>query len=713
MKQLTTSIIIRAVIGLCVAGAWPLAAQGPTFDSSGNSLLNGNYYFRQVFYIVGDNSGDLSEAVSLYGHITFNQNGTYSISDGLVMDSANNGVVTLACEVATSCNNANLAGTVNGTYTMAASGYGYISNPITGDSTFVLLGNSGSTTAGLITGSSTETALGYNDMFIAAKNGATVPSTGTFNGAYTMAAFIPGGAPTGTADLFFQMNPNGAGSLGTVTVSGYVGGSGTSIQTQTSSNVKYIFSNGAAIVQFPTSNTALFFAGNEYLYFSPDNNFVFGGSPNGFDMIVGIRNDNAGTNENFTGPYYQSGIDQDLSTFASSGSANLDTFYGSFGAGSGNIVGSQRLQSVFFNNSFSLTFSDTYPTPITGSGSVTDGFTQFAYGDGGAVRIGAGIWPFLGLTVAFPAITPAATGSVYLNPTGVANAGSSAPFTAGIANGELITLYGTNLAPAGLVVSPGIPFPTTLNGVQVSINGINAPIYYVSPTQVSVIVPFENPFSVAQISVINNGVASNNGVAVTVFVDKSAIGLFTTPAGGIGPGALVHNADGTLVTAANPAKPGEFVQAFVTGLGGVIPVPSPDGAAGSTDPNNLNNSIYFSSTAASNQITAFVDGVSAPVVFAGLAPGLAGLYQIDLQIPAGVTVGTDNIDLFGPDSQNSEATIEIGSGTLANTSSASGVSAQVKRAGPRTRRASPSTTRPTLRQAAPSLLSHTGGSIGR
>jgi len=711
MKRLTISILIRAAIGLCVAGAWPLAALGPTFDSSGNSMLNGSYYFRQVIYQVSDNSGDLGTAISVYGHISFDGNGNYSISDGMVMDSGNGEPVTLACELATSCTNANLAGTIPGTYTIAASGYGYLSNPIVpGDLTYVLVANSGSTSGGIVTGSSTENAFGYNDMFIAAKNPTTVPSTSTFNGAYTMAAFVPGGSPAGAADLFFQMNPNGAGSLGTVNVSGYIGGSGTSIQTQSSSNVKYIFSNGAAVVQFPSSNTALYYAGNVYLYFSPDTNFVFGGSPNGYDMLVGIRNDAAGTNENFTGPYYQSGIDQDLSSYASTGFANIDSYYGSFGAGSGNIVGSQRIQSPYSNNSYSLTFSDTYPVPITGSGSVTDGSTQYAYGDSGAVRIGAGIWPYLGLTVAFPATTPAVTGSVYLNPTGIANAGSSAPFTSGIANGELITLYGSNLASSTAVA--GIPFPTTLGGVQVSINGINAPIYYVSSTQVSVIVPFENPYSVAQISVINNGVASNNGVPVTVFVDKTAVGLFTLSANGIGPGALVHNADGTVVTPTNPAQPGEYVQAFVTGLGNVLPVPSPDGAAGSTDPNNLNNSIYYSSTASSNQITAFINGVSAPVVFAGLAPGLAGLYQIDLQIPAGLTAGVNNIDISGPDSYNSEATIAIGSGTLADESSASNASAQVKKAGPRTRRASPST-KPNLREAPQPLLGHGGGSIGR
>ena len=46
--------------------------------------------------------------------------------------------------------------------------------------------------------------------------------------------------------------------------------------------------NGAAVVTFPNVNAA-YFNSQEYLYFSPDGNFFFGGPPNGFDMLVGVR----------------------------------------------------------------------------------------------------------------------------------------------------------------------------------------------------------------------------------------------------------------------------------------------------------------------------------------------------------------------------------------------------------------------------------------
>ena len=109
-----------------------------------------------------------------------------------------------------------------------------------------------------------------------------------------------------------------------------------------------------------------------------------------------------------------------------------------------------------------------------------------------------------------------------------------------------------------------------LNGVQVTVNGQYAPVYYVSPGQVSVIVPYENPYSVAEIQVINNGTASN---VVTEFVDETAAGLFTSPAGGIGYAVMVHNATGQLVTPQNPAEPGEYLLWVCNRAGEGIPRP--------------------------------------------------------------------------------------------------------------------------------------------
>ena len=253
-------------------------------------------------------------------------------------------------------------GNASGTYSIAASGYGFLSNPlftgtstIAGDSIYGLVN-----AQGIFVGSSTENLNGYNDLFVAAPLGSTLPSASLFKGSYSLAYVdLSSGTPTNTLGGLLQMSPDGGGNVGTVSFSGYIGQNGSSKGTASYSNVKYIFSNGAAVVTFPTSTTALF-TGQYYLYFSPDGNFVFGGSPTGFDMFVGVRTGNGTPNLN--GLYYEAGLDQDTSTL-NAGYATLDTFYGAFKASNGNIVAHQRLNNQFNPSAADYTFSDTYNVP--------------------------------------------------------------------------------------------------------------------------------------------------------------------------------------------------------------------------------------------------------------------------------------------------------------------------------------------------------------
>jgi uncharacterized protein (TIGR03437 family) len=197
---------------------------------------------------------------------------------------------------------------------------------------------------------------------------------------------------------------------------------------------------------------------------------------------------------------------------------------------------------------------------------------------------------------------------------------------------------------AALTIAPTIPFPTTVGNVQVMINNVAAPIYYVSPTQVSAIVPYGITGGIAQVQVTNDGVASN---IVTMFIGATAPGVFTVPPGGLGYGAILH-ADYSLVTIKSPAQPDETVQVFLTGLGAVTPALS-DGAAAPSD----------SLVKASSTIAADVNGKSATVAFAGLAPGLAGLYQVNVTIPAGLTAGDNYLAISGPDAYTAEVLIPI------------------------------------------------------
>src|SRR4051812_20408468 len=96
-------------LSLVVAG-WPLAAQTtPTFDNSGNGMLKGTYYFREVFYLLsGDSAGDLGRAIALYGNVTFSGTGTYAMTAPTVFDSNGSGFP-------------QALQTINGTYSISAS----------------------------------------------------------------------------------------------------------------------------------------------------------------------------------------------------------------------------------------------------------------------------------------------------------------------------------------------------------------------------------------------------------------------------------------------------------------------------------------------------------------------------------------------------------------------------------------------------------------
>lgn len=640
---LKTMKMIKALRPLVlVAFAIGSTATAQTFDNSGNRMLNGSYYFRQVVWAIdSSNTGSLGAAISIYGTVTFDGNGGYSTT-AVLFDS---GVGTTQPY------------NVTGTYTISASGYGSISSPANSYLAF-LVGTSTNAddTYGLVSkngifiGSSTENQLGYNDMLIAAPNTSST-TLATFKGTYAVADLdSPDGNPVDTSEALLAMNPDGAGNLGTVTASGQTPSLGN--VRQSIGGVKYLISNGAYNVQFGGKlNGSNLIAGDHYFYISPDGNFVFGGSPTGWDMLVGVRTTSGAPT--FGGLYYQAGMYQDESQLTSSDFADLDSYFGSLVANSGVILQHQRDLSAFYGVE-DINFGDGYTFNADGTVDDNNTFEHYVYSGDGSIRIGIGLSPYLGISVALqsPSFTPS---GVFINPTGIQNAASSALFTSGIAPGELITISGSNLAPDPLKVDA--TFPTKLNGVQVMINNVAAPIYYTSSTTVSVMVPYETAQTgspIAAIQVINNSVPSNT---VTVFTSLTSPGVFTSPAGGLGYAIAQHAVGYSTVTPTNPAVAGETILVYLTGLGAVSPAVA-DGSVGpSTTP----------LSSATNTITATIGGASATQVFAGLAPEEpASIYAMDITIPAGLPAGDTILSISGPDSLSSEALITIGGGTAAS-----------------------------------------------
>jgi uncharacterized protein (TIGR03437 family) len=270
----------------------------------------------------------------------------------------------------------------------------------------------------------------------------------------------------------------------------------------------------------------------------------------------------------------------------------------------------------------------------------------------GTIRIGYGIGPYLSLNVAFQA--PAFSGpDVYLNPDGAVNAASSAPFTAQVSPGEFLTLYGTGLAST--TAGASVPYPPMLKGVQVMINQIAAPISYVSPTQIEVIVPYGlGSESAVPIQVINNNQTSN---LITLPVGSTSIGVFTnTPVGGLGYAAALHT-NYSLVSVASPAQIGETVAVYLTGMGEVSP------SVGNGAPAPVNSLNYTTATPLVFLLDSAGHHLQAKVLFSGLAPGFAGLYQMNFTIPSGLDSGDAALEIIGPDSGTIESLLPIGGGS--------------------------------------------------
>src|SRR5581483_4252871 len=286
IPNLSRAIVFVAALFCCSAQAQAVLA----FDTSGTGLLNGTYYFREVYYVIADNSGDLNDAGSLFGTVTFNGTGQYTMNVTNV-DGASGAS----------------SGPASGTYSIAASGLGTISSPISnGDSIYGIVSN------GVFIGSTTENSSGFNDLFIAVPVNGTA-SNSTLNGTYWVADMdFPDGTVTDNRDSWFQLTADGQGNISPINVQGYIAASGSTV-TQTISGAHYSFSNEAANVALGgTLTNSNLIAGNKILYISPDGNLIFGGAPDGWDMFVGVRvSSGPGANNTFNGLYYQGGIVED------------------------------------------------------------------------------------------------------------------------------------------------------------------------------------------------------------------------------------------------------------------------------------------------------------------------------------------------------------------------------------------------------------------
>jgi uncharacterized protein (TIGR03437 family) len=222
-----------------------------------------------------------------------------------------------------------------------------------------------------------------------------------------------------------------------------------------------------------------------------------------------------------------------------------------------------------------------------------------------------------------------------------------------LAPGALFSLYGSALAPAGysfLVTSATWPRSAPANGtgpgeVSVTINGVAAPLYYVSPTQINGQIPYETALGTATAIVTVNG---SLPAQVSFPVVAAAPDILVQ--NGVTQQTIAQNAtEGySLNTPTNPAHPGDVEVVYLSGIGVSNPPLTTGESAPSSPPLAVVNYPY--------QITLNGQPVQAcPYDFLGYAPGYTALVQANLCLPTNLT---GNLSLiFTVNGQSSSPTI--------------------------------------------------------
>jgi uncharacterized protein (TIGR03437 family) len=196
---------------------------------------------------------------------------------------------------------------------------------------------------------------------------------------------------------------------------------------------------------------------------------------------------------------------------------------------------------------------------------------------------------------------------------------NAATFLAGpIAPGEILSIYGLEIGPYPGVESrlgPDGRIPSSVAGVQVLFDGIPAPIFFTSAFQVNVQVPYSiAPNRTTRVQLLYNDVSSSKIDLPVVEASPGIFADFTREAKAL-------NQNGSLNTQSSPAEFGSIVVLFANGTGRL------------TSPRSEGTPASGSLGVPVLPVSVRIAGQPAQILYAGEAPGLAGVTQINLQLP--------------------------------------------------------------------------------
>jgi len=216
--------------------------------------------------------------------------------------------------------------------------------------------------------------------------------------------------------------------------------------------------------------------------------------------------------------------------------------------------------------------------------------------------------------------TPTAAGNVILpvmTPGGVVDAAGFSPLRP-LAPGSIIAIFGSRFA-AGNSSATAIPLARTLGGASVRIGNEDAPLYFVGPGQINAQVPVGARVG-DNVSVVVN---ANGRITApqNYLIAPAQPGIFMA-----GTTGVIVDTQNRLISLANPARLNDVLIIYSNGLGAL----NPPAATGEASPGF---------TTAVNPVTVTIGGVEALVDYQGLTPGLVGLNQINVRVPANAPLG--------------------------------------------------------------------------
>ena len=218
-------------------------------------------------------------------------------------------------------------------------------------------------------------------------------------------------------------------------------------------------------------------------------------------------------------------------------------------------------------------------------------------------------------------------GSLQSNPTtpavysgGVVSAARFAP-NQPLAPGAFTSIYGVHLG-AGENPALSLPLATQLGATRVMLGGRALPLQYAGDGQVNAVIPFDVPPNSTQQLIVANGPALS--VPEPVVIAPAQPAVFDGSIKDYKPGSQQP----VTVDEKHPISAGDVIVIFCAGLGAVDPPLAAGTAAPSSPPAKTKNPVKVT-----------IGEKNAPVIFSGLAPGFAGLYQVNVQVPTGITPG--------------------------------------------------------------------------